>query len=154
MKAEEFIAFARKLLTLPAARCPAGFRSVTSRLYYGADHEALDFIEVELGFAHRKIDDNINKHQFVLEYLTGSNEEHAQDLATQLSQLHEHRKNADYDISKERFDKENCAIASVVRVDRIVRALDACRDASVQAKIKAGMSVFRARRSPPAIGAP
>lgn len=66
MTGGEFIAFARKLLTLPAARCAAGYRSITSRLYYGAYHEALAFIEDELGFRHRKMDDNVNKHQFVV----------------------------------------------------------------------------------------
>lgn len=153
MKAAEFIAFARKLLALPAAHCPAGFRSVTSRLYYGAYHEAMSFIENELGFQHRKIDDNENKHQFVIEYLVGSNEEHAQDLAALLSQLHERRKSADYKISNERFDGEAFAIESVAGADRILNLLDACREESTRNRIQAGMTAFRQRRSSPSSGA-
>ncbi|HQU43933.1 MAG TPA: hypothetical protein PK867_14035 [Pirellulales bacterium] len=84
-----------------------------------------------------------------MEYLTGSQEEHAQDLAAQLAQLHERRKNADYDIGKARYDAEEFANESVVRVDRIVRALDACREDSVRTKVHAGMSTFRQRRSAP-----
>lgn len=70
MTGGEFIAFARKLLTLPAGQCPAGYRSVTSRLYFGAYHETLEFIEGELGVRHRKADDNNNKHQFILQCST------------------------------------------------------------------------------------
>jgi hypothetical protein len=147
MTGGEFIAFARKLLVLPAAQCAAGYRSITSRLYYGAYHEALVFLEDDLGFRHRKADDNSNKHQFILEYLTGSQEDHAQDLAAQLAQLHERRKNADYDIGKARFDEESFAIESVTRVDRILAAIDACRENAVRAKIEAGMSTYRQRRS-------
>jgi hypothetical protein len=148
MTGGEFIAFARKLLTLPAARCPAGYRSVTSRLYYGSYHELLVFIEEELGFQHRKMDDNNNKHQFILEYLTGSLEERAQDLAAQLAQLHERRKNADYDLGKARFDDEKFAVESVVRVDRIIAALAECREETVRVAIQAGMAAYRQRRSP------
>lgn len=150
MKCEEFVTFARKLLTLPAGRCPAGYRYVTSRLYYGVYHEVLEFIENELGFRHRKSEDANNKHQFVLEYLAGSDVTNAQDLASQLAQLHERRKSADYEIAKERFDTEAFAIDSVARADRIIQAIDDCREESVRAEILAGMAPFRQRRSPPA----
>jgi hypothetical protein len=147
MKGGEFIAFARKLRTFPAAQCPAGYRSITSRLYYGAYHEALDFIETDLGFPHRKTDDIANKHQFIVEYLTGSQVQQAQDLAAQLGQMHERRKNADYDIAKARFDGETFAVESVVRLDRILMAIDACREDSVRIRIENGMSTYRQRRS-------
>lgn len=147
MTGEEFISLARKLLTLPAARCPAGYRSVTSRLYYGAYHEALAFIEDELGFHHRKLDDNANKHQFVVEYLSGCQEEHAQDLAAQIAQLHERRKSADYDLSQARFDDESLAVESVVRVDRILRTMAACREDAARSRIQIEMAEYRQRRS-------
>lgn len=147
MQAAEFIAFARKLLTLPAAMCPAGYRSVTSRLYYGIYHETIDLIEVELGFVHRKNDDNENKHQFILEYLIGSNEEQAQDLASQLRQLHQRRKDADYELSNQRADDESHAIESVVRADRIMNALSACAVDPVRNRIHSGMSSYREKRS-------
>ena len=153
MRAGEFIAFARKLLTLPAAQCAAGYRSITSRLYYGAYHEAIDFIENDLGFPHRKTDDNANKHQYILEYLTGSQVQQAQDLAAQLGQLHQRRKNADYDIATARFDGETFAVESVVRLDRIAKAIDACREDAVRGKIQAGMTTYRQRRSAQSPGA-
>lgn len=147
MTGGEFIALARKLLTVPAARCPAGYRSITSRLYYGAYHEALALIEDELGFRHRKMDDNANKHQFVVEYLSGCVVEEAEDLAAQIAQLHERRKSADYDLSQTRFDDESLAIESVARIDRIIRALDVCREDEVRSRIQRGMSEYRQRRS-------
>lgn len=143
----EFISLARKLLTLPAARCPAGYRSITSRLYYGIYHEVLDFIEDELGCRHRKMDDNANKHQFVLEYLTGCQVEHAQDLAAQIGQLHERRKNADYNLCQVRFDEESFAVESVIRVDRIMRSIETCREDAVRNEIQSGMTIYRQRRS-------
>jgi hypothetical protein len=149
MTGGEFISFARKLLTLPAARSPAGYRSVTSRLYYGAYHEALGFIENEMGFRHRKADDNANKHQFVLEYLTGSQEDLAQKLAAQIGQLHERRKNADYDLDQAHFGEESFAVGSVTRADRIMRTIEACREDAVRHKIQTGMSTYRQRRSAP-----
>ena len=153
MKAADFIAFARILLTLPAAQCPAGYRSITSRLYYGVYHVALEFIESELGFPHRKADDNNNKHQFIIDYLVGSNEDHAMDLATQLGQLHELRKVADYRIADKHFEKDNTkAIESVTRVDRIIRTIDACREPTARNNIQNGMSVYRKRRSSPSHG--
>lgn len=147
MKADEFIAFARKLLTLPAAQCPAGYRSVTSRLYYGIYHELVDFIEVELGFVHRKSYDNENKHLFILEYLLNTDEEEAKDLASQIRQLHERRKEADYALGKKLPDTDKYAIESVVRADRILNSLDQCRQNPLRGKIQADMLAYRRRRS-------
>ena len=149
MTGDEFISFARKLMTLPAARCPAGYRSVVSRLYFGAFHLTGRFVEDELGFRHRKSLDNSNKHQFILEYLVGSNEPHAQDLASQLSSLHYRRKNADYDLQDARYENEKFAADSVVRLDRIITALELCRDDHVRPTIQNGMATYRQRRSPP-----
>lgn len=147
MNAAEFIAFARKLVVLPAAHCPAGYRSITSRLYYGIYHETLEFIENDLGFVHRKRDDNENKHLFILEYLIGSDEERALDLASQIRQMHQRRKDADYELAKRHVDEDGHAIESVSRADRILSAIDECRRDPLRTEIQAGMSLFRTRRS-------
>ncbi len=62
MTGDAFVEFARKLLVLPLGACPAGNRSIVSRLYYGVFHAARQFIEDQLGFPHQNFDSN-NKHR-------------------------------------------------------------------------------------------
>lgn len=103
MSPNDFFAFASKLfLSFPAG--PACHRSVISRAYYGAYHSALDLVERELGIRCKS---GISEHLYLQRLLKESQVDEAIELGQSLDNLHQSRKEADYDLDSARPDKRD-----------------------------------------------
>lgn len=121
MDGNDFIEFAGKLAASKTCG-PAGYRSATSRAYYGAFHLARSFLH-QSGFYSVK---GGNEHQWVHRHFLNCQFNEAREAGRLLENLHESRKEADYDLARSYADDAKNARACVDRADRIRDRINRC----------------------------
>jgi len=140
MDGNDFIDFASELSASDAIG-PAACRTVVSRAYYGAFHLALALVE-EFGFFSRRSD---NEHRWVQWHFQNCKLALAQEIGRALQNLHESRKEADYDLARPQPDSPTNAAACVLRAGEIRRKLAECRDPTISAQLVAEMVDWRTK---------
>jgi uncharacterized protein (UPF0332 family) len=119
MKPREFVTFASKLFVLQpdsAACC----RSAISRAYYGVYHSAREFLD-GLGVRTRS---GISEHLYLQRLLKESQVGEAIELGQLLDNLHQSRKEADYELTNDRPERRGQVQACVLRATEILSRLE------------------------------
>lgn len=137
MQAEDFITFAGKIAAQGTVGT-AGYRSAISRAYYGAYHLLLEYLE---GLGHHCNSDNI--HVCVKRCLANCDVPEGANLGQRIGNLHENRKDADYDLQNPASETQGLARACVLRAEEIRRLLAECRVEPLRSKIAAGVDHYR-----------
>ncbi|HEX4143646.1 MAG TPA: hypothetical protein VHY91_08945 [Pirellulales bacterium] len=140
MDGGDFIEFASTLSATEGIG-PAACRTVASRAYYGAFHVALALVK-EFGFFCRRTD---NEHRWVQWHFQNCKLPLAQEIGRALQNLHESRKEADYDLARPQPDSPVNAAACVLRAEEIRKKLGECRDPQISFQIAAEMSEWHKR---------
>src|SRR5687768_11307611 len=96
MSPEAFVMFASQLAVRQNAG-PAAFRSSVSRAYYGAYHRARKLLE-QMGI--RCTTGKSNEHAYLQRLYQGSGVAQALEVARLLRNLHENRRDADYELEQ------------------------------------------------------
>jgi uncharacterized protein (UPF0332 family) len=141
MTGDDFLSLGRRLAGQHrASGDPAGLRSAVSRCYYGVFHIAQSFLE-RLGHHHKGKTDN--PHLFVQRCLQHSGESTAQEAGHLLHTLHEHRKNADYNIDRPNYETVRFVEIAMGHADAIREKLRACEsEESARTSIAAGVTAY------------
>jgi uncharacterized protein (UPF0332 family) len=142
MNPGKFIDLAEKLAQDPSAG-PEGFRSAISRAYYGAFLSTLSLVETVIG-VQCKIG-TLSEHQALQRLLMNCQVAEAAELGQMLSNLHEQRKGADYDMDDPEYEDAGAAQLGVARAEQIMNQLQRCTPMAVRQKIYAGMVQYRGR---------
>jgi uncharacterized protein (UPF0332 family) len=140
MNPGEFISFANSL-SASATSGPAGYRSAVSRAYYGAYLSVLSLVEVDLQISC-KIRDK-SEHAVLQMFLVGCQVPEAAAIGLMLGNLHQCRKEADYEMDNNTYEDQVESQRCVDRAADIVRELNKCQVMSTKQKIKAGMIQHR-----------
>jgi uncharacterized protein (UPF0332 family) len=139
MNGGEFIEFAGKLSAVPNS-VPAQYRSASSRAYYGCFHLARQFL-IELQFLCRR---GTNEHQFVQHHFKHCKDPIAKQIGDSLSDLHEYRKQADYELDDLDAQTQNYAQTCILMAHEIRSQLDRCREPNLLPAIRQEMINYRA----------
>lgn len=102
----------------------AVWRTATSRAYYGAFHVARAFVHDTLGIVD--LGSRENQHRFVREALAHSGDTSAVTAASILTALHEHRKDADYELARSDHAKIKIAKATFLLADKVQNLIAVC----------------------------
>jgi uncharacterized protein (UPF0332 family) len=135
--AAAFLEFARQLAANENLSA-AGHRTVTSRAYYGAFHAARHALE-RVGVKCPRGD---NEHQFVQRALLNCQVPLAVEAGRLLENLHQGRKEADYDLDALHTENRTTADLSLLRADDIVTKLAACSSGVLSQQFAAGVSQY------------
>lgn len=138
MDAADFIDFAGKMAA-PNNSVPAQYRSAVSRAYYGCFHLAKELLG-ELRF-HCK--NRENEHQYVQRHFQNCKEEVAKSLGGTLSDLHEYRKQADYQLADMDAETHNFATTCLIMAHEIRSKLQTCRNSATLATVTKEMLQYR-----------
>lgn len=122
----------------PGADAPS-LRTAVSRAYYGAFHLARALL-ADMGYRCRTRD---NEHLFVQRHFANCRHGIALEIGGLLSNLHESRKEADYDLDKARTETRQLAMLCAARADRVRDQLKTCRQPEVLSAIAAEMDTYR-----------
>jgi hypothetical protein len=125
----------------------AGFRTAISRSYYGAFHQARDFLERLSIYLVTS-----NPHPEVIAILTGSGDADVDEAVRLLRDLRTIRNVADYDLRDQRPENEALATQCLIDARDVIAKLNGCRVsparlASVTAQLRT--NVNRLRGLPP-----
>jgi hypothetical protein len=131
----EFYALAEQLLS--SEKCPAGFRTVTSRAYYAAFLEAVEFL-AKMGVP---VERTAAGHKEVRHILTNSGDKDLADAGKILDDLRDHRNGADYRLHEAEYGREERATLRWRESGVIMVTLSACR--SDQTRFEAAKSTIR-----------
>ena len=142
MNPGKFIDLAGKLAG-DADSGPEGFRTAISRAYYGAFLSALAHVEKVIGVPCKI--GTLSEHQALQRLLMNCQEPQAMELGQMLSNLHEQRKGADYDMDDPEYEDQAAAQLGVARAQQIINQLQRCTPLAVRPKIYAGMVQYRGR---------
>lgn len=140
MKPGEFLSFAEKVASASDSG-PAGYRSAISRAYYGAFLNARHLIEEDLKQRWRI--GTASEHEVVQRKLMNCQVQEAVEAGQLLSNLHNSRKQADYEMDDLAFEEQEEAQLCVDRAAEIIRRLQQCSAAPLRQRIVAGMLQFR-----------
>ncbi len=102
------------------------WRTAIGRAYYGAFHVAMGVLLDKLQITLPTARDKKNTHAFVQQALNNSGNADAIKAGGLLGDLHEYRKNADYDLKTADCGKQILARACVEVANRICTLLDQC----------------------------
>ena len=139
MDGNDFIQFAGKLAASNTSG-GAGYRSAASRAYYGAYHLARQYLNDCGFFCH-----SANEHQWVQRHFFYCTFQAANDIGRMLGNLHETRKEADYDLQLVSVESQSHAKTSVMRASEISARLTACQAPANLAQVKFEMEVYRTK---------
>jgi uncharacterized protein (UPF0332 family) len=117
MKPDAFFDFAE--WTLQNNATPAGFRSVTSRAYYGAIHQAVAF----LASLEVQLPSDVSIHSRVPDILDHADDRDMVEVATMLRALRSQRNEADYDLDKHFVETAGFASARLFDARKIIGRL-------------------------------
>lgn len=137
MDATAFLEFAR-LLAADDKLSAAGHRTVTSRAYYAAFHAARS----ALGHIGVKSPRGDNEHQFVQRALVNCQVSLAVEAGRLLKNLHQTRKEADYDLHAQHTENRTTTDLSLLRAVEITTKLAACSTGVVRQQFAAGVSQY------------
>jgi len=135
--AAAFLAFARQLAA-DENLTAAGHRTATSRAYYAAFHAARNALE-RIGVKCPRGD---NEHQFVQRALLNCQVPEAVEAGRLLENLHQTRKEADYDLDALHAEKRTTTDLSLLRADDIMTKLSACSSGVLNQRFAAGVSQY------------
>jgi uncharacterized protein (UPF0332 family) len=141
MTGDDFLRFGSRLAgQYRASGDPAALRSAVSRCYYGVFHVAQALLE-RLGHHHKgKLD---NPHLFVQRCLQHSGESTAQEAGYLLQTLHQHRKNADYDIDTPNYETVRFVEIAIGHAHAIREKLRTCEfEESARTSIATGVTTY------------
>lgn len=134
-----FVQFAGEL----AARnpgSPAAFRSAVSRAYYGVFHEIKSLLENEL---RQRIRTGGNEHIFVQVLLRNSGVQEADDIAAMLKNLHDSRKQADYELNNIATESRAHAQLCVERAVELQQRIQEIKSPELLGAIGQGIAEYR-----------
>lgn len=137
MDAADFLDFARQLAA-DGGLTAAGHRTATSRAYYGAFHAARTALE-RIGVRSPRGD---NEHQFVQRALLNCQVPDAIEAGRLLENLHQTRKEADYELQAKHPEQRTTTELSLLRADKIVAKLTACNSGITLQQFAAGVSQY------------
>lgn len=139
MNPNDFFAFASKLFLSfpPSAAC---HRSVISRAYYGAYHSARQLLD-NLGIRSKS---GISEHLYLQRLLKESQLDEAIDIGQSLDNLHQSRKEADYDLESGKPERRSQVQACLERaVDIISRVTAFSTDEALQVRLREGIEDYK-----------
>jgi hypothetical protein len=116
MVGDDFYSLAEKLL---AGGTPAEHRSSISRAYYGAYHNAQEFLH-SIGV---NLKGGAECHERLTQILDMSDDAELKTLAPKLSTLRQTRNTADYNLSNATFDKKPKAVLEVRAASNIIAGI-------------------------------
>jgi hypothetical protein len=119
----------------------AVWRTSIGRAYYGAFHVALSLVKDDLRIVFPRGRDNRNDHDFVQKALNNSNDTDAIKAGSLLGNLHDLRKDADYDLKTSEHGEQQTAADGVELANRICGLLQKCYGR--RAAIKAGIETWQ-----------
>jgi uncharacterized protein (UPF0332 family) len=140
MDGSDFLDYAGKVAAMRSVG-PAGYRSAVSRAYYGAFHLSCLFLE-QYNFRCPKTE---NAHVWVQKHFLNCTLPLAAETGRLLADLHQSRKDADYDLAKTYADSQKNAAFCVARADEIRTRLQECATAPNIEQVRAEMLEFRKR---------
>lgn len=140
MDANDFLVMAGRL-TLAQGSGPADYRTAISRAYYAVHHLARRVLIEQMKFVCH--DDN--EHRWVQRHFYNCQIPQVRDVGRLLGNLHEARKNADYDLDDLNIETMVQARFQLERATEIKSRLQYCTDAANLESIKAEMMDYRAR---------
>ena len=121
MSPVEFYLLALRLLA--NERCPAGFRSATSRAYYAAFLEGIEFLR-RMGV---QVPRSAASHEHVVFMLMESGDSALDDTGRMLGDLRGYRNGADYRLHQPVHGTEAHATVRVREAGEVMTALTTCR---------------------------
>lgn len=122
-----------------AAAC---YRTATSRAYYGAYLTVRALIRDEFGISCR-IDSQSSDHQSLAQLLANSQVTQTVQIGYRLSNLHDSRKLADYDMNYVDVEDAQASADAVQRAKYILSLLDQCRLEPTRSQLIAGSIQYR-----------
>ncbi len=126
----------------------AVWRTAIGRAYYGAFHIGSAFL-TSLGIQFPKSADQRSIHSFVRMALSHSADSDIQRAASLLADLHEYRKDADYDLSAAQHGDQKTAQQchhTANDILSLIRNCDASKHAVIKANIEAWQRIARIGR--------
>jgi hypothetical protein len=102
------------------------WRTSIGRAYYGAFHVALNLLRDDLRIVFPSGRNKRSDHEFVQMALRNSKDAEADRAGKLLGDLHEYRKNADYDLKTSDHGKQGVAAVSVELATRVCSLLKSC----------------------------
>ena len=139
MSPDDFLKTANRL-ALSRASGAADFRSSISRAYYAVYHLARQILNDQLQFYCRA---GGNEHQWVHRHFANCTNADAHEAGRVIQDMHDARKNADYDLSDARVETEAAARLSLERAEKVKHRLAACTNDANLAALKAEMIRYR-----------
>ncbi len=135
---DQFLLFADSVAQNPSSG-PAGYRSAIFRAYYAVYLQARDLIGVTMGF---RIDGGGNEHKFIQRLLLNCSLEEGQEVGELLKNLHQSRREADYDMDLLHCESQAEARLCVARAQEVSQRLATCASGMVFTKIKLGIRAY------------
>jgi len=139
MNPDEFLKTASRL-ALSRASGAADFRSSISRAYYAVYHLARQVLNDQMQFYCRS---GGNEHQWVHRHYANCTNADARDTGRVIQNMHDARKNADYDLSDADVETEAAARLALERAEEVKHLLAACINDTNLAAVKAEMIRYR-----------
>jgi uncharacterized protein (UPF0332 family) len=138
MNPGQFLTFADGIAQNPAAG-PAGYRSAISWAYYGAFLQARELVGTRTGF---RIDSGGNEHKYLQRLLLNSSVTEGQEIGELLKNLHQSRKEADYDMHLAHCERQAEALLCVARAQALTQRLTTCSAGMLFSKIQLGIKAY------------
>jgi uncharacterized protein (UPF0332 family) len=136
----EFITLANTLAVAPDSG-PAGYRSAVSRAYYGAFLTARSLIQDDIGIKCKI--GTVSAHTVIQMFLQHCHVPQAVQVGIMLSNLHERRKRADYDMDHGEPEDQAISSESVAQANDIIERLQGCRVLAIRQQIHAGILQYK-----------
>jgi len=139
MHGNDFLTLAGKLAAQTAYGA-AGYRSSVSRAYYGAYHLARSY----LADANIHCPKNCgNEHLWIQRMFRQCDLEEGIEVGIALSNLHESRKAADYELENLEIESQANAQLCSLRADEIRSRIDDCSRRAIASQIEAGIRKYK-----------
>ena len=140
MDPRDFLQVAGRL-TLASGSTAADYRTAISRAYYGVYHLARQLLNDRLQF-FCNVD---NEHLWVQRHYYNCQMKAAKEIGRPLGNLHEARKNADYDLDDPGIETSAAARFQLERARAIQSSIQTCIDPANIETLKTEMTAYRAK---------
>lgn len=131
-----------QLLAMSRSNGPADFRSSISRAYYAVYHLAKQFLNDQMQFYCRS---GGNDHQWLHRQFVNCTTADARDAGRIIQNMHDARKDADYDLADTAVEHADVAKLSLERAEEVKKLFAACTAEANLSAIKAEMLQYRKR---------
>jgi uncharacterized protein (UPF0332 family) len=140
MTPSDFYAFAANLAVRSSG--PAGFRSSTSRAYYAAYHATKQLVEASIGI---RCNFGGSEHAGLQRYFLNCEVEEGVELGQMLQNLHQSRREADYELNNLKCETQVQAKFCLERANAIMSRVEECKEPPLLAKIRAGIERYKTK---------